>query len=197
MSERASAKIDVSPLAVLVLTAFVALGSPLLLSALLLAALCHELGHYLAVRCLGGQISQIKISVFGAEMTVAGHFSYGGDILAFLAGPAVNLLAAAALACLGRQAEVWYLFAGAQAVLGLFNLLPILPLDGGRVLWSLVAWRTEPYTADRTAKAVGCGLSALLLLAAGGLLLHMGGTIFLLLAPLGLLVWYARGGCAS
>lgn len=47
----------------------------------------------------------------------------------------MNLVLAAALGLLGRWWEPLYLLAGAQAVLGCFNLLPILPLDGGRMLW--------------------------------------------------------------
>ena len=38
-----------------------------------------------------------------------------------------------------------------QGVLGCFNLLPILPLDGGRMLWLALCWRTDPFLADRMA----------------------------------------------
>ena len=49
------------------------------------------------------------------------------------------------LAWLGREAEVFWLFAGAQLVLGCFNLLPVRPLDGGRLLWLAAAWRHGPF----------------------------------------------------
>ena len=83
------------------------------------------------------------------EMQVAGRMSYGGELLAAAAGPAVNLVLAAALGLLGRWGEPLYLLAGAQAVLGCFNLLPILPLDGGRMLWLALCWGTDPFLADR------------------------------------------------
>ncbi len=57
-----------------------------------------------------------------------------------------------------------YLFAGAQLVLGAFNLLPALPLDGGRILWLALAWLTEPYTAQRVLSAVSLAVSLALLL---------------------------------
>ena len=98
-------------------------------------------------------------------MQVAGRMSYGGELLAAAAGPAVNLLLAAALGLLGRWWEPLYLLAGAQAVLGCFNLLPILPLDGGRMLWLALCWGTDPFLADRVAQAVS--LAAAGLLAAG------------------------------
>lgn len=99
----------------------------------------------------------MRISVLGAEMQVAGRMSYGGELLAAAAGPAVNLLLAAALGLPGRWWEPLYLLAGAQAVLGCFNLLPILPLDGGRMLWLALCWGTDPFLADRVAQAVSPG----------------------------------------
>ena len=67
-----------------------------------------------------------------------------------------------------------YLFAGAQLVLGAFNLLPALPLDGGRILWLALAWLTEPYTAQRVLSAVSLAVSLALLLGGGGLIWRLG-----------------------
>ena len=88
--------------------------------------------------------------------------SYGGELLAAAAGPAVNLLLAAALGLPGRWWEPLYLLAGAQAVLGCFNLLPILPLDGGRMLWLALCWGTDPFLADRVTQAVSLAAAGLL-----------------------------------
>mgnify|MGYP001037582139 CR=1 FL=1 len=132
--------------------------------------------------------------VYGAAFAL----SYGGELLAAAAGPAVNLILALLLGYGGRLWSPLYLFAGAQLVLGVFNLLPVLPLDGGSLLWNLAAWLTEPYTADRVAGVVGFGVAALLTLAAGAALM-LGGSPFLLLAAAGLL-WHsiaAIGGCQT
>lgn len=191
-------RIHVSPSAPLLLALFVMLSSPLLLSALLLAALCHELGHYGMLRRLRARISAVRITALGAEMQVAGRLSYGGELLAAAAGPVTNLLLALPLAYGGRLWEVLYLFAGAQLVLGVFNLLPILPLDGGSVLWNLLAWLTEPYTADRVTGIISFGMAALLTLAAAAAL-RKGGSPFLLLASAALL-WHtiaANRGCQT
>ena len=198
MSRRNRTAISVSPTAPLLLALFVMLSSPLLLSALLLAALCHELGHYGMLRRLRARISAVRITALGAEMQVAGRLSYGGELLAAAAGPVTNLLLALPLAYGGRLWEVLYLFAGAQLVLGVFNLLPILPLDGGSVLWNLLAWLTEPYTADRVTGIISFGMAALLTLAAAAAL-RKGGSPFLLLASAALL-WHtiaANRGCQT
>ena len=105
MSHNTSVRIHVSPSAPLLLALFVMLSSPLLLSALLLAALCHELGHYGMLRRLRARISAVRITALGAEMQVAGRLSYGGELLAAAAGPVTNLLLALPLAYGGRLRE--------------------------------------------------------------------------------------------
>ena len=191
MSHNDPAKILVSPTVPLLLALFVLLSSPLVLGALLLAALTHELGHCAMLRWLRARVTAVRITALGAEMRIEGRLSYGGEILAAAAGPAVNLLLAPLLAYGGRLWEMLYLFAGTQLVLGLFNLLPILPLDGGSMLWNLLAWVTEPYTADRVTAAVGIGTAAVLTLAAVWAA-WQGGGFFFLLAALGLL-WHPLG----
>ena len=161
-------RLRISPGVPLLLAAFVWLASPLLLGAILSAAVCHELGHWLVLRRVGGRIQRLHITVFGAEMQVDDRrISYGGELLTAAAGPVINLLLAAAMGLLGRWWEPLYLFAGAQLVLGAFNLLPALPLDGGRILWLALAWLTEPYTAQRVLSAVSLAVSLALLLGGG------------------------------
>ena len=191
MSRNDPAKIIVSPTVPLLLALFVLLSSPLVLGALLLAALTHELGHCAMLRWLRARVTAVRITALGAEMRIEGRLSYGGEVLAAAAGPAVNLLLAPLLAYGGRLWEMLYLFAGTQLVLGLFNLLPILPLDGGSMLWNLLAWVTEPYTADRVMTAIGFGTAAVLTLAAVWAA-WQGGGFFFLLAALGLL-WQPLG----
>ena len=188
MSHNTPVRIHVSPSAPLLLALFVMLSSPLLLSALLLAALCHELGHYGMLRRLRARISAVRITALGAEMQVAGRLSYGGELLAAAAGPVTNLLLALPLAYGGRLWEVLYLFAGAQLVLGVFNLLPIPPLDGAQLA----------SCADRVTGIISFGMAALLTLAAAAAL-RKGGSPFLLLASAALL-WHtiaANRGCQT
>lgn len=186
-------RLRISPGVPLLLAAFVWLASPLLLGAILSAAVCHELGHWLVLRRVGGRIQKLHITVFGAEMQVDDRrISYGGELLTAAAGPVSNLLLAAAIGLLGRWWEPMYLFAGAQLVLGVFNLLPALPLDGGRILWLALAWLTEPYTAQRVLSAVSLAVSLALLLGGGGLIWRLGGSPFLLVGAVGLTGWNLR-----
>ena len=101
------------------------------------------------------------------------YFEKTGRRLTFeyslVAGVNDNLEEAAALAALGRWWEPLYLLAGAQGVLGCFNLLPILPLDGGRMLWLALCWRTDPFLADRMAGGVSLAAAGLLTAAGAAL----------------------------
>ena len=96
-----------------------------------LAALAHELGHYLAVRLLGGEISGGEITWRGARMEMF-PMSPGRELLCILAGPAASFL----LLCLAR---VFPRVAICGLIQGSYNMLPIAPLDGGRALHCLLS----------------------------------------------------------
>lgn len=181
-----SDRLRIAPTVPALLAVLLLLFPPILLIAFLSAALLHELGHYAALRLMKGHVKQLTITPLGMEMAVEGRLSYPKEIILTAAGPAVNLLLAVLLSHLGSQWEICYLFGGVHLVLGIFNLLPILPLDGGMLLWNAAAWCIEPYTADRISAIVGLFAAVLLSGAALWMLLH-GGSPFLLIATLGLL----------
>ena len=177
-----SAALTVSPSALVLLAAFLLLSRGLTLpAALLSAALCHELAHVLTLHALHAPPRRLTLSASGAELYVPDlhRLSYGGELLAVAAGPGCNLLLWALLSLTGWPPLTP--FAGAHLILGALNLLPVRPMDGGRLLWLLTALCTEPYTADRVAYAVGAVASAALLVLCLYLTLTTGAGLFLLL----------------
>ena len=120
----------------------------------LLACVVHELGHVAAALAFGGRVERLRLTVVGAELSFSyrAPLSYGRDSLVALAGPAANLLLGGLFLPLGR-----HLPAALSLGVGAFNLLPILPLDGGRVVYGLLAERLDPDWADRLlTAAAGC-----------------------------------------
>ena len=156
----------------------------------LLACVVHELGHMAAALAFGGRAERLSLTVVGAELFFfyRAPLSYGQECLVALAGPAANLLLGGSFFALGR-----YLPAVLSLGVGAFNLLPILPLDGGRVLYGLLADRLDPDWADRflTASA-GCLVG--LLTGAGAIAAARYANVTLLLTALWLLTRVLRHG---
>ena len=151
----------------------------------LLACGCHELGHLIAVRALGGRVCRLRLTVVGAELSLDPEqpLSYGRECLAALAGPLANLL----LAGLAMQGRL-FLLAGLSLGQGLFNLLPILPLDGGRCLYFLLTGLLDGALADRALRLTSA-IAAGLLLGAGLVLGRQFGNLTLLITSL----WLSAG----
>lgn len=146
-----------------------------------LAGLCHELGHLLAARLLGLEVRQLRLGFFGAELDLPGLTScpWWGEALLLAAGPGVNL-ALAALCC-ALSGEAAHLFGAVNLLLACFNLVPIPPLDGGRLMAVLSA-RLLPGAWGLTVSDLTAGLARGLLLGLGAALAFRGNFSLLLLA---------------
>jgi Zn-dependent protease len=104
----------------------------------------HEMGHYIQLRREGVRPSgMVFIPFLGAAV---GTRSLGGSALAEarvgLAGPILGSLATAALLPLALTSddEFWKALAFTGFFLNLFNLLPVVPLDGGRAMAAMAPW---------------------------------------------------------
>jgi Zn-dependent protease len=145
------------------------------------SVLLHELGHALVARRLGVPVSSIELNLFGgaAKMTdlprTAGH-----EIAIAAAGPAVSLVLAGAGfglgVALGSELLLW--LGGANALIAGFNLIPALPMDGGRILRALLTRKLDYVRA--TDLAVGVSRVTAIAFAIAGV---MGSIQLLLLAP--------------
>lgn len=160
----------------------------------MLACTLHELGHCVAVHVLGGRMLAFRLTAVGGELVLDKRhpLSYGRELLSILAGPAANLLTALVTARLGRGEGAW-LITGLSLALGLFNLLPIWPLDGGRMLALLLeAARAGPLW-EMGGRICSALCTALLLLAGGAMFLQNSGSYTLFTVALWLTMGLARG----
>lgn len=167
---------------------FTGMGREFLLVCLII--LLHELAHALTGRLLGLKISEIELYPFGGVARMEEQLELEPYIERRLAwaGPAVNL----ALAGLGMiiyarltlDPALLLFFIRANLVLALFNLLPALPLDGGRILRASLAPHRGFRAATEAAALMGQILAGLLF-GAGllGLYHHFYNLSLLVVAP--------------
>lgn len=120
-------KIEITPAFLAFLCAFFYFDPAGSFFPFLLAATLHEAAHLLALRLLSARVHKLCLSACGAVLQTE-PLSYGKELLAAAAGPAANLLLALLFA---KRAPI---FALVNLCLLLFNLLPLYPLDGGRIL---------------------------------------------------------------
>jgi Zn-dependent proteases len=126
----------------------------LLIIAVFASVIAHELGHALVARSAGLPIIDISLYPFGgmARMLVPPRTS-AEEIRMAIAGPIVSLVLGVLFLFVGwlsDRATVWVL-AEINMMLGVFNLIPALPMDGGRILRAYLARRMGFYRATAIA----------------------------------------------
>lgn len=135
----------------------------------LASVLLHEIGHVVVAGLFGIRTRAIVLlPIGGVAQLQANWVPARVDALIALAGPAVSLLLGATLlagASWGAPMVVWQLGVLNLSV-GLFNLAPIFPMDGGRVLRSLLVQRVG--LRRGTVIALVVGLVLVIALAAVG-----------------------------
>jgi len=141
--------------------------SGLVFAALLFGSvLLHELGHALMARGYGIPTADITLYPIGGVARLARMpRSAGPELLIALAGPAVNLVIAALawpmVVLLGQLHAGPVVFAVLVWILRinigllLFNMLPVFPMDGGRVLRALLSGRLGRLRATEVAAGLG------------------------------------------
>ncbi len=124
----------------------------ILMGAVFGSVVLHELGHALVARAKGLPIGDISLYPFGGMARLLDTPRTSGvEIGVAAAGPLVSLVLGGgfwALSFVTGSAELW-IMAEVNLVLGLFNLLPALPMDGGRILRAVLARKMGFYKATR------------------------------------------------
>lgn len=135
----------------------------------------HELGHALMARRFGIRTLDIYLyPIGGAARLERMPERPAQEFLIAIAGPAVNAVIAVLFYILIRMGHVLVDVSGtlagqaiggvggylnvlllANIILGLFNLLPAFPMDGGRILRAVLATRKDYLSATETAARIG------------------------------------------
>jgi stage IV sporulation protein FB len=125
-----------------------------------ITALVHEMGHFMQAEKLGYSMQKITLMPYGAIIT--GNISglkFKDETLLALAGPLLNLVIALFFTA------VWWVFpevyaftdvvVSANLTLALVNFIPAYPLDGGRILFSVIASKYGENKALKITRGAG------------------------------------------
>jgi Zn-dependent protease len=177
----------------------------------------HELGHAVVARRNGMEINSISLWLFGGLADLRTEpATPGSEFRIAAAGPAVTFLAvvatiAAGVAIFGSTefgdslalnpgtnpsglALVLGWLANINGFVLIINLMPALPMDGGRILRAIVWWRTgDRNRATRTAARLGRGF-ALVVGAVGLYVVLMGSLLGLWLVAI---AWFMSGAARA
>ena len=134
----------------------------------------HEFGHVAAARCFGIATPDITLLPIGGVARLERMPEEPRqELLIAIAGPLVNVaIAALIFIVLGASANMAQMaavedpradflarLAGVNIFLVLFNMIPAFPMDGGRVLRAVLAWRLTWSRATQIAATIGKGLA--------------------------------------
>lgn len=140
--------LTVTPAFLLLAAALYFAGGGAAITAFFTAALAHELGHLAALTVAGASVRRVRITATGPVIEYAGAVDGRQEAGIVAAGPLAGLLFAGGCFLVGTP---YFRFVGAVALLSsAFNLLPVMPMDGGR----LALFALETVFSEHTASVI-------------------------------------------
>ncbi|HEY4057898.1 MAG TPA: site-2 protease family protein [Kofleriaceae bacterium] len=174
---------------VLLALVFIALGGlkgVVLVAVLFASVVAHELGHAVVARYYGMEVPKIELGFIGGAAQMQGMIRRANHEIAIAAaGPAVSLVLAGAGFGIGSLfgLRIATAIGFMNLVVAGFNLLPALPMDGGRILRAALTHRYPFLEATKKAATIARGFAVVF----GLLGLYVGSFQLVFLAPL---LWY-------
>ena len=147
-------RLEVAPGFIAALCLLRLLVEPGVFCAFLAAAAAHEAGHLIALWLTGAKVCGMRLGVCDAQI-LTGGLGYRQEIICAMAGPAASVLL-----CLALQ-KAAPTCAAISLLLGLFNALPVFPLDGGRALRAFLCLWLPLSQAERGFRALSIAVCAL------------------------------------
>ncbi|WP_274362626.1 site-2 protease family protein [Paenibacillus thermotolerans] len=169
MSKLLGVRLKLHPLLTIVLILSAFTGHFIELITLFGIVFIHELGHVAAAKHFGWRFREIQLTPFGGVAVVddAGSIPAREEAIVAACGPAMNLIMigfAYAMQLSGLWTEAWVSYwIHANGLLMLFNLLPVLPLDGGKLLQAGLSLLLPYHFTMKLGAAASLVLSALML----------------------------------
>ena len=168
-------------------------------SKLMLFALIHELGHLLAGLLVGMQPEKLELMPFGVAISFKikpeeynkkikkGNQLEIKKILVALAGPITNFIVIVIILNLNIELFKALTIIYTNFLIVIFNLLPIYPLDGGRILKGILHINIGKQKAEKYINIISKITVTILTIIASILILHVHNIAFILIC---MYLWY-------
>ena len=160
----------------------------------------HEIAHAVVARRFGVRVRGITLFLLGGVAEIQGELpSPGAEFAVALVGPATSVAIGSVFALVAKSAGSlgWTAFEAVAFTLALvnlgvalFNLIPGLPLDGGRILRAAIWRRTGSFTRATAAASLGGRIVAAALVAIGIVSAIRGELTGLWYVPMGAFIWF-------
>jgi len=153
----------------LILVSAIVAGFYIELLAALSALLIHEIAHIFLARMLGLKVEKLELLPFGGRIKMnLDETMPESEMITVLAGPMANFIMAGLLFFLVVEdfinLDLAQILIKYQLSLGLFNMLPALPLDGGRIFVLWLRQFMNYLSAVRLATKIGKTLAVIIFL---------------------------------
>lgn len=125
-------ELDIKPAALLAFALIYFFDESGFVALVLPAVAVHELGHFLAMKIAGLRLRCLRLGLFGPELDYWGSLTGPWGAVVLAAGPLAGLVYFAL--CMIFPYEYCRLSGEMSLALSCFNLIPLLPLDGGRLM---------------------------------------------------------------
>lgn len=190
-------KIKVSPFVIVAAAILAFTGRIYLFISFAAALTVHELAHASKAQKCGYALKEVKIGIFGAEMTGDAAIPVGDRVRIAAAGPVASLVTALIFTGLWWTFPELYFFtrdfAAANFSLAVFNALPAHPLDGSVIV--AAALQKTRLNGEKAVKIFSAVLSALLV--AAYFAVFPGGNATLIVAAASLFICAVKPGGVS
>lgn len=182
-----SVPIAVHPLTIPVFVFMIVLGDLTSALAMIWSLAVHEFAHISIARSFDCAIDELRVMPFGGEIRIEERMTPQAELAVAAAGPAASVTMAAVATLLMELFPQFYgalkPFFTTSLTLALFNILPALPLDGGRMLKAALMRVMDERASITIVSAIGFVLGCASL-ALGGLLFLRGSySQFIMLGP--------------
>lgn len=183
-------EIEITAAALLLMAFVYYVAEPYEIMAVLIPAAVHEMGHIAAIKILGLHIKSFRAELKGFCIDYYGYTGAYGHILIAASGPAAGFIYSAAASSCAKIYDDSFLAlsAGTSLLLSVFNLLPVMPLDGGRISAQLLSVIFGESHGSAIAEHISTAVS-MLIMAAGLYLMFKNKGIALLVSSIWLLFY--------